>query len=270
MEFLKRRLAPFTDRAWEEIDDAVRQTLTARLSGRRVVDVNGPLGLETAAVNLGSLDLPRGSQKNAVRYGIREVQPLVESRASFDLDIWSLDNSERGAPDIDVDAAEAAARRMADFEDTAVFNGFKPAGIVGLTQVDGHKPIALKLGAESLLDGLAKAVIAMNDAAVEGPYDLVAGPEVYKLLSSAQTPGYPLRKQVAGLVGGRVIYSAVLDGALLVSGRGGDFELTLGQDLAVGYEDRDATKATLFLTESFTFRVLDPAGCLHLPLKSGK
>ncbi|MFO7609278.1 MAG: family 1 encapsulin nanocompartment shell protein [Candidatus Krumholzibacteriia bacterium] len=270
MEILKRSMAPITERAWAEIDDAVRRTLVARLCGRKVVDVKGPLGLEAAAVNLGRLELPSQPKNAEVRYGIRRVQPLVEGRANFDLDIWGLDDVERGDPAIDVDAAEQAARTMASFEDTAIFNGFKPGGIVGLTQLDGHKPVPLKLDAKALLDALARAVIAMNDAAVDGPYDLVTGPDVFRMLSSAQSPGYPLGKQVAGLIGGRVLYSTVLDGALLVSVRGGDFELTLGQDLAVGYDSRDARKVTLFVTESFTFRVLDPAGCLHLPLKGAK
>lgn len=266
MDILKRSLAPITDRAWDEIDDAVRSILMTRLCGRKVVDVIGPEGMDKAAVGLGRLEITR-QDKTGVGYGIHRVQPLVEGRIGFDLDVWELDNIERGAGDIDLKAAEDAALAMSRFEDQAVFNGFKAAGITGLTRLDGHKPLPLKLEPGALLDSLAQAVVTLNDAAIEGPFALVVGTEVFKVLSSQQTSGYPLQKQVANLVDGKVHYSTVLEGALLISRRGGDFELTLGQDLAIGYETHGDGKVRLFITESFTFRTLDPAACIHLPLK---
>ena len=38
----------------------------------------------------------------------------------------------------------------------------------------------------------------------------------------------------------------------------GDFELTLGQDVSVGFEQQEGQKVRLFMTESFTFRVIEP------------
>lgn len=265
MELLKRNQAPLTPRAWEEIDEAIRGVLVARLCGRKVVDVNGPLGMEAAAVNLGRLDICEEAQDGGVRCGIRRVQPLVEARINFDLDVWELDNVERGARDIDLAAAEEAALAMARFEDTAIFNGFAPAGITGLARLEEHEPIPLTREPTELLGALAQGVVAMKDAAVEGPFHLVVGPDVFQALHAQQSAGYPLRRQAADIVGGQVHYSTVLDGALLVSARGGDFELTIGQDLAVGYDSREDGKVKLFVTGSFAFRVLDPAACLHLP-----
>ncbi len=270
MDILKREQAALTERAWQEIDGAVRSVLVARLCGRKVVDVVGPLGVDTSAINLGRLDVEEKTKPGAVRYGVRQVQPLVEGRLNFDLDIWEMDNAERGARDLDLKAAEEAALTMASFEDTAIFNGFAAGGIKGLTQLDAHKPIPLTLEPAALLGALTKGIVAMNDAAVDGPYHLVVGPQVFKTLSVQQTPGYPLSKQVTELIGGQVHYSTVLQGALLVSGRGGDFELTIGQDLSVGYDSRQNGKVTLFVGESFTFRVLDPVGSLYLPLKGKK
>ena len=40
-------------------------------------------------------------------------------------------------------------------------------------------------------------------------------------------------------------------------------ELILGQDLAVGYEAHNKDSVTLYFTESFTFRILEPAAVLH-------
>jgi uncharacterized linocin/CFP29 family protein len=269
MDILKRSLAPITDRAWQEIDDTVRGVLVTRLCGRRVVDVTGPFGLDKSAVNLGRLEIPRKKTKpGQVAFGVHQVQPLVEGRLNFGLDIWELDNIERGAADIDLDPAGEAALAAARFEDTAVFNGLAEGGITGLTQVGAHDPQPLKLTPTTLLGSLAKAVTTLKDAAIDGPFNLVVGPQVFKTLSVQQTSGYPLQQQVENLVEGGIHYSPVVGGALLISGRGGDFELTIGQDLAVGYDSRDGDKVILFITGSFTFRILDPAAAIYLPLRA--
>lgn len=51
--------------------------------------------------------------------------------------------------------------------------------------------------------------------------------------------------------------------AYMISQRGGDLELILGQDLAIGCESHNAEQVKLFFTESFTFRVLEPAAVLN-------
>ena len=52
--------------------------------------------------------------------------------------------------------------------------------------------------------------------------------------------------------------AAAIQGGVLLSVRGGDYELTVGQDLSIGYADHDRHTVELYLTESFTFRVLEP------------
>jgi uncharacterized linocin/CFP29 family protein len=266
MDFLKREQAPVTGAAWQQIDEAVRTVLTARLCGRRVVDVSGPHGLDMAAVGLGHLEIPRSGPDGKVGYGVHRVQPLVEARTTFDLDLWELDNTERGAASVDVGAAEEAAMALARFEEDAVFNGLQDGGITGLAQLSENPPITLSTDPDGLLDGVTRAVMALADRGVTGPYHLVAGSDIFKALATRQTSGFPLRQQVENIIEGRVHYSNVLSGAVLLSGRGGDFELTLGQDLGVGFESREGRQATFFLTESFTFRILDPAAGIQLRL----
>ncbi|HDP93831.1 MAG TPA: bacteriocin, partial [Candidatus Aminicenantes bacterium] len=55
-----------------------------------------------------------------------------------------------------------------------------------------------------------------------------------------------------------------IEGGLVLSGRGGDFQLTVGQDLSVGYKSDQREMVHLFITESFTFQVLDPAAAVAL------
>lgn len=261
MDMLHRHNAPLTDRAWALIDDAVARVLRARLTGRRVVDVDGPHGIDHAAVGLGRLEI--GADAGPIGWGVHRVQPLLEARARFALDLWELDNVERGARDVDLDAAEDAARAIADFEDRAVFNGFAAAAITGLTELRAHAPATLALEVDPFAGAIATALLTLRDRAVGGPYALVLGHEAYQFLNS-QSCGYPLRRQIAGIFDGEIHYSPVVKGGVLLSQRGGDFALTLGQDLAVGFESHAERQVHLFVTESFTFRVIEPKAAVVL------
>lgn len=257
MDLMKRRLAPITDAAWGEIENGVREALKTHLTARKVVDVTDPGGWCRTCVSLGRLAVPEGQDGDGVQFGIHRVQPLVETRVQFSLNVWELDNVERGAADVDVDAAEEAARKIAEFEDHAVFNGFPKGDIPGIAAASPHDTIALGVEAAELLDSVAKGLLTLRDAGVEGPYAFVTGAEAFRRLMSCST-GYPLKKHLERMFEGKVVYSPVVDGAFLISMRGGDLELALGQDLSIGYETHDAREVRLFLAESFTFRILEP------------
>ena len=70
--------------------------------------------------------------------------------------------------------------------------------------------------------------------------------------------GYPVQKQLKEILGGQVLINHSNKNSFLVSKRGGDFELSLGQDISLGYEVHDTKTVKLYLTSSFTFRVLSP------------
>jgi uncharacterized linocin/CFP29 family protein len=49
-----------------------------------------------------------------------------------------------------------------------------------------------------------------------------------------------------------------------MSQRGGDFELTVGQDFSIGYLDHNAERVRLYIEESFTFWLLSPQAAIPL------
>jgi uncharacterized linocin/CFP29 family protein len=261
MNFLKRSLAPITDESWEEIDEQAREVLSNKLTGRKVVDVVEPKGWDYSAIPEGRLEIQEDSPE-AVRYGVRKVTPLVETRKSFTLDIWELDNLSRGAEDVDLSALEDAAAEAARFEEGVVYNGLADAGIEGLMASAGSS-VDLPDGKSGMLEGVSEAVTVFQDEAIEGPYTLLVDKDLW--LSIATTSkGYPLKRQLEDLIGGPIVYSPKVDDPVLVSTRGGDIELVLGQDFSIGYEDHGNGKVKLFLTESFGFRVLEPAAIVKL------
>ena len=78
MNDLLRPLAPVSAQAWKEIDAEATRTLKVLLAARQLVDFNGPLGWETAAVSLGRAEKLSPPLQEGVASRVRLVQPLVE------------------------------------------------------------------------------------------------------------------------------------------------------------------------------------------------
>ncbi len=260
---LKREQAPISDAAWQEIDSQAARSLQNTLVARKIVDFCGPHGWEAAAVNTGRLDV-KDQPQGKLTWGVRRVLPLIEVRVPFHLSQMELDNVVRGAKDPDLDALEAAAREAALFEDGAVFNGFAANNITGMIAASDHEPLPLPQDG-SAYPGLAvRATTLLRDADIGGPYALVLGNDEYIALLAASSPGYPPYQAVLEILGGGVYVSPAIQGGLIASTRGGDFELSVGVDFAVGFADRDRHNVELYLTESFTFRVLEPRAIIPL------
>lgn len=258
MDLLRRHQAPIADASWAAIDEQAREVLTSNMSARKLVDVSGPHGIAHAAVNLGRLDPGRVDAGNGVLYGIRKLLPLCEVRVPFTLDLWELDNVVRGARDPDLDPLIEAASKLAAFEERAIYHGFPEAGIVGLSRSTIHETLLLPPDSGTWPEKVVHAMVMLKRAGEPPPYALVAGPTAFQALEHLSGQ-YPLRKQIEALISGEITLAPFIDGAFLFPvDNSGDFELVLGQDASVGYEEQDGQQVKLYLTESFTFRVLEP------------
>lgn len=258
MDILRKSLAPITQEAWEEINQQAKVVFQNVLTARRFADVEGPKGIAYGGVSLGRLDIDENQKPDAVNYGINRFQPLTEIRKSFKLNIWELDNAVRGAEDVDLEAMEKAAREIGEFEEKAIYLGFEKACIQGLKEITGHEKMKFPQESNDILKSLVAAISKMKASFVEGPYNLILGTEKWQNLHT-YSGGYPLNRQVVDLIGGEIILNPNVDEGFLVSARGGDFQLILGQDLSIGYESHNERDVQLYFTESFTFRTLEPA-----------
>lgn len=263
MDMLKKSLAPLTQEAWNEIEAKAAEVLKNHLSARRVVKVEGPKGWNYNAVPKGRLRLLE-ERTGEVTSGIYNVQPLVETRIVFELDRWEMDNIIRGAKDADLSPLEEAAEKIALFEESAIYNGYIDGQIDGLVEAASQQ---LELGddAGSIMEAISKGMLLLKSAYVAGPYSLIVGDEGWKRINMIAA-GYPLKKTIEELLGSEIIYAPTLEDALLVPYDHEDLEMTIGQDFSIGYEGHDLHKVRLFITESFTFRVLNPDIIIHLTL----
>ena len=157
-----------------------------------------------------------------------------------------------------------AAELVARAEDTAIFHSFPDGRITGIVDASPHQPVNVKTSLE-WPRAVAEAKETLRAAGVNGPYALALGVEAYKELSADSDDGYPLRRRIEeNLIKTLVWAPALRGGAVLLSIRGGDFELTVGQDLSIGYAVHDRDTVELYLTESFTFRVLEDKAAIFL------
>jgi uncharacterized linocin/CFP29 family protein len=257
MNLLKKELAPLTDAAWKEITECVKSVKKNYLTARKVVDIDGPHGMDHAAASTGRLALPRTTKKDGINYGIREVLPLIEVRKPFELDIWELDNIERGAMDIDLDTLEEATKQITRFEENVVYKGLKTVGIKGLENSTFYPMTLMGDKVENLLKLIGEQLNKLRANNVEGPYSMILTEKLWLEIINI-SHGYPVISRLKDILGGQVFVNDHTDKSYLLSERGGDYELTLGQDLSVGYDSHTSRKVKLFLTESFTFRVLSP------------
>lgn len=265
MDLLKRKLAPILPAAWTLIDEEAKRVLKLHLAGRKIVDFSGPFGWEHAAVNTGHLDIIPERQDPDVSIGIRRVQPLVEVRVPITLAIMELDQVARGAEDPDLSSVVRAAEKIAVAEDRAIFHGYERGGIQGIVPSSPHAPLELPADLRELPRTILAAKDVLRRAGVSGPYVLVVGSVLYDRVFSATDEGRPIARRIEQLLDDKPIVRAeAIDGGVLLSLRGGDYELTVGQDLSIGYAHHTRDEVELYLTESFTFRVLEPSAAVSL------
>jgi uncharacterized linocin/CFP29 family protein len=263
MNNLHRELAPISDAAWAQIEEEASRTLKRYLAARRVVDVEGPRGPTLSAVGTGHL-----TRIEAPAEGIlarqRIVKPVVELRVPFELGRQQIDDVERGANDPDWQPVKDAAKRIAFAEDRAVFEGYKPGGIEGIRQGTSNPVMTLPTDLRDYPDVIAQALSRLRLVGVNGPYSVLLSADAYTGLSETRDHGYPVLEHIKRLVNGEIIWAPAISGGFVLTTRGGDFDLHIGQDVSIGYSSHTDAAVTLYLQETFTFLLLTSEAAVAL------
>jgi uncharacterized linocin/CFP29 family protein len=264
MDHLYRELAPISTPAWEQIEDEAKTRLPTYLAGRKLVDFAGPHGWTYSATNIGRVSVVDGPGGD-ITARQRVVLPLVELRADFSVSRDELDDAARGASAIELDELEVAIKHIAVAENSAIFHGFGPGGIVGVTQASSHGPLTFPDDFSGYPTTVAQAVNALLGAGIAGPYGLAISPDGYTgIVESAENGGYPLLQHLRHILNGPLVWAPGVNGAVVMSLRGGDFVFDVGQDLSIGYRAHDVDAVQLYVEESFSFRVVEPDAAIAL------
>jgi uncharacterized linocin/CFP29 family protein len=262
-DHLLRDLAPIPPAGWKVIDDEARERLTPLLAARRLADWVGPGGWRHDAVALGRTtevsSLPAGVNAAGAQALQRRVLPLTEFRVPFAVARAEIADIQRGASNPALDDLDRAARAAAAIENRAICHGWDAAGITGIAQASPYPAAEFGADCSRYPAIVAVAVDLLRRAGIDGPYALAISPEHYtRIVETTENGGYLLVDHLSRILDGKVIWSPGVDSAIVLSQRGGDFLLDVGQDLSIGYSHHDADNVHLYLEESFTFRVVEP------------
>lgn len=263
MNNLHRELAPISDAAWAQIEEETTRTLKRYLAGRRVVDVPAAGGIALPGVGTGHLQ-PIAAPEEGILANQREVKPLVELRVPFQLSRQAIDDVERGSEDSDWQPAKDAAKKIAFAEDRAIFNGYPAANIQGIRECTSNPIQTLPADVRDYPDAIAHAISQLRLMGVNGPYSVLLGADEYTTLAETRDHGYPALEHVKRIVDGNLIWAPAIEGAFVVTTRGGDFQLNIGEDVSIGYRSHNDAMVELYLQETFVFRTLTSEAAVAL------
>jgi uncharacterized linocin/CFP29 family protein len=255
MNNLHRELAPISDAAWADIEEETTRTLKRYLAGRRVVDVHSAGGIGLSAIGTGHLKTIAAPADGVVARQ-RDVKALVEFRVPFELDRQQIDDVERGANDSDWQPAKDAAQKIAYAEDRAIFEGYGAAGIIGIREGTSNPRMPLPADVREYPDAISQALSQLRLVGVNGPYSVLLGAHAYTALAETSDNGYPVLEHVKKLVKDEIIWTPAIAGAFVLTTRGGDFDLHIGQDVSIGYLSHTDSIVRLYLQETLTFLLL--------------
>lgn len=259
MNHLFRDLAPITDDSWTMLDDEARTRLAPALGGRKLVDFVGPLGWEHSATSTGRIGPVADASADAVIARSRSVVPLAEVRAEFTLSRSELDAAARGAIDVDLSSLDEAAARLATIENSAIFNGWDALGFGGVIPSTPNTPLSRSDDPRRFAEQVAAAVAQLKRAGVDGPYGIAVDSDTWiNTVGGSDQGGSPLLTHLEKILEGPVVWTPGIEGAAVVSLRGGDYVFESGQDIAIGYSHHSAESVTLYLEETFSFRIATP------------
>lgn len=249
MNNLNKNLAPISDKAWEILNFRTKEILTKIISARKVItlkNIGSSRGIATGNLNIKKLE--------NLEYGVYEYIPLIETRFNFTLNRWELDNAERGNDNINLNNLDEAIFKAAKFEEELIYNGLDD--IRGL--ISSCKNPSIKLGdtSKEILTNLSRAMIILRDNYISEKLDLVVNYNTWIKLNSIESL-VPLIERIENLINGNVIVSKFIPNSILIPHKSENFELAIGNDFSIGYQNHTSRDITFFITESFTFKVID-------------
>jgi hypothetical protein len=218
---------------------------------------------------LGALDgrpRPCGSSQErgagARRGGPPEGAAAARAEGAFRAELAA---AERGAADLDLQAVIDASRYAALAEDGLVFHGYGAGGIDGIGPSSPHEPVSISDDYSHYPEHVAKAVASLRAADIAGPYAIALGGRCFTgVTETTEHGGYPVFEHLRQILGGPVVWAPAVDGAVVLSRRGGDYELTVGEDFSIGYATSDASTVELYIEESIAFRINTPEAAVAL------
>ncbi|HZF71031.1 family 1 encapsulin nanocompartment shell protein [Sulfuricurvum sp.] len=265
MKFLNRETSPIAPAVWTQIDAVFTPLLSQRLKLRSLVGFT-PVPFETDAIPTGNLKTLSTSEN--LTLSAREPLRMVEMRYDFELPKSIVEAFKRDKPDFDDSIFKKVSNHFSAVENSLILDGLKEVEIEGILKKIPRKPIHAK-NTKGLIDAVAAMIAAFGAEFVEGPYKLVLSTATLIKMVAESEGGISVKTRLESLIGANffVVCESIGDDKILaLSQRGGDFVLYNGLDVSIGYTEEKEDSYSLFLTESCSFRIINPEAAVLITL----
>jgi len=239
MKYLNREAAPISAKVWEEIDELVVSTAKSLLVGRKLLDVQGPLGLGFKAVISKTEKVAETGPPLSARVLCSPSIPLPQIYSSFPLSISMIEAYEDYKQPLDLSAVLQATKNCVFREDELIFWGYERLGITGILNTPGVQKSALgdwkKVG--QAIEDVIQAANQLDRAGYPGPYALALASPLYNSLFRLYEDSDILQiENLRSLVTEGVFKAPVLkNSGVLIDTVSDSNQIVLGQDLVTSF-----------------------------------
>jgi uncharacterized linocin/CFP29 family protein len=242
----------------KRIEEAAVSAAREILSGRRIIDVEGPYGVSLTTVEVGNDDRcrePGPDEASAVVSRALSVPMIYRRLAISKRRIAAF--QETGQP-LNLKVAEDAAQAVAAREEEFVYQGQSNFHLGGLLTVEGRQNVNAGNwdNVDEVLGDVITAVNALDGKGYRGPYGLALAPELYNSLFRRYAGSDLLQIEHLKRLCTRGIVKAAIEGCVLVARDVGS--IVLGQDLQVNHLTSDAAHEHFAVSESLVLKIEAP------------
>jgi uncharacterized linocin/CFP29 family protein len=263
LKYLGREDAPIAPETWKLLDTIMVVAAKTILTGRRLLNIEGPYGLGLKGFPLEDCTV------SECRLVSRFVPVHMISR-NFVLGVRDLVAYEQtGLPFFPAQLKEAAIT-VAQMEDSIIFEGTAESpGLLSAQGVNAQKLASWNTVGKAA-DDVIQAMITLDEAGYHGPYALALSPGRFNLLYRRYLQGIGTElEHIRTIVTEGVFKAPVMKsgGVLLATGKK-YASLPLGQDMAAGFVGPMGDSFEFSVSESLALLIREPASICVLREKA--
>jgi uncharacterized linocin/CFP29 family protein len=238
-----------------KIEEAAVEAARDILSGRRIIDVEGPYGLGLTALEVGNDDMCREPGPDEASAVVSHALSLPMIYRRFSVSKRRIAAFEELGMPLSLKMVEDAAQAVAMREEEFIYQGQPEFHLQGLLTAQGRNSLdgGNWNNVDEVIDNVIAAVNILDDKGYRGPYGLALAPPLYNNLFRRYPGSDILQIEHLKRLCTAGITKAPIENGVLISKDVGS--IVLGQDLQVSYLAPDAAHENFAVTESLVLKI---------------
>ena len=251
-KYLMREDSPLEEKTWAVLDGTMVEAAKSVLTGRKILDIEGPYGFGLKAIPL----------QDCIGDGgviISDMLPLNLIQTTFSVGKRDLAAYERDNLFLNLEEIACAAMECARLEDALIFQG--PTGKDGLMTMEDSGSVNLSSWKQvgKAADDIIQSITALDQVGFHGPYCMALSPSRYNLLFRRYPQGGTELEHLQEMVAGGIFKAPILDSGGVILAMGRQFaSIILGMDMQVGFIGPVGESLEFTISESLALMVREP------------